>query len=105
MEPDNAMSVASDNLDNLRRQQLLGDLYFQTNVQRQKGFLSLHIGLKVKITKKLLPLEIVQIVAGNSNGQVSFVWSWHLFRRICLTSGNRGTAGVGDSVVLVRSWT
>ena len=37
MEPDIAMSVASDNLDNFRRQQLLGDLYFQTNVQRQKG--------------------------------------------------------------------
>ena len=69
------------------------------------SFLSLHIGLKVKITKKLLPPAIVQIVAGNRNGQVSFVWSWHLFRRICLTSGNRGTAGVGDSVVLVRSWT
>ena len=44
-------------------------------------------------------------VAGNTNGQVSLVWSWHLFRRICLTPGNRGTAGVGDSVVLARSWT
>ena len=48
---------------------------------------------------------VVCIVAGNTNGQVSLVWSWHLFRRVCLTSRNRGTAGVGDSVVLARSWT
>ena len=32
-----AISVASDNLDNCRRQQLLGDLNLQANVQRQKG--------------------------------------------------------------------
>ena len=98
-----AIAVASDNLDNFKRQQLLGDLNFQANVQRQKGkmrlpvllamfvqlnilnvtnmtsktgnlisFLPLHIGLKVKITKKLLPPEIVQIVAGNRHGIVWF---------------------------------
>ena len=32
-----AIAVASDNLDNFKRQQLLGDLNFQANVQRQKG--------------------------------------------------------------------
>ena len=67
-----AIAVASDNLDNFKRQQLLGDLNFQANVQRQKSFLPLHIGLKVKITKKLLPPEIVQIVAGNRHGIVWF---------------------------------
>ena len=62
-------------------------------------------------SKNATPMEpdtahlVVCIVAGNTNSQVSLVWSWHLFRRICLTSGNRGTAGVGDSVVLRRSWT
>ena len=83
MEPDTAISVAIDNLDNFRRQQLLGDLYFQTKLRSPRSC------CRLKLSKLSL---------------VSLVWSWHLFRRICLTSGNRGTAGVGDSVVLRRSW-
>ena len=47
-----------------------------TNMTSKTGnlisFLPLHIGLKVKITKKLLPSEIVQIVAGNRHGIVWF---------------------------------